>query len=182
MDVYYVLGIYGTYPPPTVMKRTALIVVLVLLAMLVLVGVGLRPRATTEDITVELTGTPGLSVTGKVIVDGVVSHFNGTVPTKLVFRARYDETPRPLRVCLVLASVSSGHGGAGSVEPSENKPDGDELRCERFELGFAVSRSRCPAKLLECTLERRFSHKSWPWSIRSSSVVASLATAVTTRS
>ena len=70
------------------MKRTTLVVALVLLAVSALVVAVLRPKATPEDIAVELSGTPGLSVTGKVTVDGVASLFSGTLPTNLAFRAR----------------------------------------------------------------------------------------------
>ena len=70
------------------MKKTATFLGVGLPAVFGLVTAWVRPKVAFKDLTVNLTGTPGLSVAGKVTVDDVVSTFSATLPTNLVFRAR----------------------------------------------------------------------------------------------
>jgi hypothetical protein len=48
----------------------------------------LRPRPTAADYVIDLDGTPGLEVAGKLVVDDTASAFRATLPTNLTFHAR----------------------------------------------------------------------------------------------
>src|SRR5438552_3836977 len=62
---------------------------LVLLALLVLIGVvGVATRPAPRTLKVELSGTPGLSVTGAYAADGNSYGFAGVLPTNFSARAR----------------------------------------------------------------------------------------------
>jgi hypothetical protein len=70
------------------MKQAVTIVGFLVLVVLVLLVVWRRPKPVPKDITIRLAGTSGLTVTGKVTVDGVTAAFSGVLPTNLVYRAR----------------------------------------------------------------------------------------------
>ena len=69
------------------MKRHALL--LVIFTFLLLLGVvGITTRPSPRVMTVQLSGTPGLSVAGSYIADGGSNSFSGVLPTNFTVRAR----------------------------------------------------------------------------------------------
>lgn len=65
------------------------VVLLVLLVALIVAGFAFwhhRPVPTT--VRLDLTGTAGLKITGRVVVDGVPREFSGVLPTNITVEAR----------------------------------------------------------------------------------------------
>lgn len=69
------------------MKKTVAIIAISALVISGVVVALLRPRPTPKEVVLRLSGTPGLEVAGKVIVDGVASTLSATVPTNFTFTA-----------------------------------------------------------------------------------------------
>jgi hypothetical protein len=70
------------------MKKTVKIAGVTALVVLAVTVALLRPRPTSKEVVLRLSGTPGLEVAGKVIVDGVASTLSASVPTNFTFSAR----------------------------------------------------------------------------------------------
>jgi len=70
------------------MKKPIIIAGVVVLALLIVGVAVLRPRPTAADYIINLDGTPGLEVAGKLVVDDAASPFRAILPTNLTFHAR----------------------------------------------------------------------------------------------
>src|SRR2546427_7686004 len=71
------------------MKKKIILAVAVLLAIAgLLIAVDFLTRAAPRDMKLELSGTPGLVVSGKYSTDGASHEFSGVLPTNIVVKAR----------------------------------------------------------------------------------------------
>ena len=65
------------------------VILAVLMILLLVAGYGVwQQRPVSVSMRLDLTGTPGLKVAGRVVVDGVSRPFSGVLPTNITVEAR----------------------------------------------------------------------------------------------
>jgi hypothetical protein len=72
------------------MKKKIILIVLAVVALVgILVAVDVLTRTGPRDMTLDLSGTPGMVVSGKYSADGASHEFSGVLPTNIVVKARH---------------------------------------------------------------------------------------------
>src|SRR5437868_13262925 len=70
-------------------KKIILILLAVVLLVGLLLGLDYLTRAGPREMKVELSGTPGMVVSGKYSADGAPRDFSAVLPTNIVVKARH---------------------------------------------------------------------------------------------